>query len=70
MNKKQSYWIKERHNPQFDKPYYWGCGQLGKRAAAKKEDSKYGHNVMLEYETEAEYTAALEKFKADGYTVY
>jgi hypothetical protein len=26
--------------------------------------------VMLEYETEAEYTAALEKFKADGYTVY
>ncbi len=66
----KSYWIKERHNPQFDKPYYHAYGQLSKREAAKKEDSKYGFNVMLEYATEEEYKAALAKFKADGLTVY
>lgn len=70
MKKKLSYWIKERHNPQFDKPYYSACGQLSNREAARKEDSLYGHNVMLEYATEAEYTAAIEKLEADGFTLY
>jgi len=68
--KKQSYWIKERHNPQFDKPYYSACGQLSKREARSKEGSLYGFNTMLEFSTEEEYNRALEKFKADGYTVH
>jgi hypothetical protein len=70
MTTVKSYWIKERHNPQFDKPYYSACGQLSRREAAKKEESLHGFNVMHEYKTEAEYLAALEQLQADGYTVY
>jgi hypothetical protein len=71
MDKKLSYWIKERHNPQFDKPYYSACGQLTfSRAQRKQEGTLYGHNVMHEYATEAEYKAAIERLKADGYAVY
>jgi hypothetical protein len=70
MKTTKSYWIKERHNPQFDKPYYSACGQLSKREAAKKEGSLYGFNVMLEYATEAEYDKALAQLQADGYTVH
>ena len=69
MNKK-SYWIKKRYNPQFDKPYFSACGQLGQREAKKKENSLYGFNVMLEFKTESEYNAAIEKFKSDGFRVY
>jgi len=64
------YYIKERHNPQFDKPYYSACGQLSKREAAKKENSLYGSNAMLEYASLDEYNKALEQFKAAGYIVH
>jgi hypothetical protein len=67
---KKSWWIKERHNPQFDGPYYVPCGQLGKREAKKKEDSLHGFNVMLEFLTEEEYNKAIEQFKSDGYSVH
>jgi hypothetical protein len=70
MNKRLSYWIKERHNPQFDNPYYSACGQLTKKEAKKKEGSLYGFNVMLEYKTEDEYSKAIEQFKSDGFSVY
>lgn len=66
---KKSYWIKKRYNPQFDKPYFSGCGQLSKTAAKKKEKSLYGYNKMLEYSTQEEYTQALEQFKSEGFTV-
>ena len=69
-NTTKSYWIKERHNPQFDKPYYSACGQLSKREARSKESSLYGFNVMLEYSTQDEYDKALAQFMADGYTVH
>ena len=69
MSRKLSYWIKERHNPQFDKPYYSACGQLTKKAARDKEKPGYGFNIMHEYKTEAEYLAALEQIKAEGYNV-
>jgi hypothetical protein len=66
----KSYWIKERHNPQFDKPYYSACGQLSRREAAKKENSLHGFNVMHEYKTEAEYLAALEQLRVTDCTVH
>lgn len=66
----KSYYIKERHNPQFDKPYYSACGQLSKREATKKESSLYGHNVMLEYASLEEYNKALEQLKVAGYIVH
>jgi hypothetical protein len=70
MKRIKSYWIKERHNPQFDKPYYSACGQLSKREAMKKEYPRYGSNNMLEYKTLDEYNQALEHFKAGGFIVH
>ena len=67
---KKKFYLKERHNPQFEKPYYVPQGQLSKTAAKKKENSLYGDNVMLEYETEKEYNDAIAKLKADGYNVH
>lgn len=61
------YYIKERHNPQFDKPYYSACGQLSRIEA--KENSLYGNNVMLEYASLEEYNKALDQLKVAGYDV-
>ncbi len=70
MKTVKSYWIKERHNRQFKNPYYSACGQLSKWEAKRKENSLYGFNIMREYKTADEYNAAIEKFKADGFTVH
>lgn len=43
----KKFYIKERHNPQFDKPYYVPKGQLTKKDANKMENSLYGDNYML-----------------------
>lgn len=63
------YWIKERHNPQLSKPYFVPCGQLLKAEAERAKNSLYGYNIMHDYETEAEYIAAIEKLKAEGKSV-
>ena len=67
--KTKLFYLKERHNPQFKKPYYVREGQLSKTAAKKKEKSLYGDNYMLSYNTEKEYNDAIEKLTADGYSV-
>jgi hypothetical protein len=66
----KKFYLKERHNPQFKKPYYVPEGQLSKAEARRRENSVYGYNVMLEYETEKEYNEAIAKLKADGYNVH
>ncbi len=65
----KQFYIKQRNNPQFDKPYYVAEGQLTKKDAKKKESSLYGNNYMTGYATEQEYKDAIEKLKADGYSV-
>jgi hypothetical protein len=65
----KQFYIKERNNPQFKKPYYVAEGQLTKKDAKKKENSLYGDNYMTGYATEQEYKDAIEKLKADGYSV-
>ena len=66
----KSYYIKERHNPQLENPYYSACGQLSKREAMKKERSLYGFNKMLEYKSLEDYNKAIEKLRAKGFTVH
>lgn len=64
MSRKKKFYIKERNNPQFDKPYYIGKGQLTKKKALSIENSSsYGHNIMLSYDTEEEYNEALKTLK-------
>ncbi len=69
MSAKKSYWIKERNNPQFKKPYYIGCGQLSEKEAQEKKESLYGYNVMHEYSTLEEYNDAIAKLELNGYHV-
>ena len=64
------FYIRERHNPQFDAPYYNPMGQLTKKDAKKWLKPLYGANEMLEYQTEAEYKKAINKFKDGGFNVY
>jgi len=63
------FYLKERHNPQFDKPYYVAEGQLTKAEAKKKEKSAYGDNYILAYDTEKEYKDAIDKLINDGFSV-
>lgn len=67
MSKK--FYLKERHNPQFGKPYYVAEGQLTKSDAKKKEKPSYGDNYMLSYDTKEEYTAAINKLESAGFIV-
>ncbi len=63
------FYIKERYNPQFDKPYYVRYGQLSKTETKEKEASLYGDNYMTSYNTEKEYNDAIEKLKTNGFNV-
>ncbi len=65
----KAYWLKERQNPQFNKPYYVAEGQLTKAEAKKKENGVYGFNKMIPFETESEYLEVINKLKADGFSV-
>lgn len=66
----QSYWIKERHNPQFARPYYQTYGQLPTRTALRLENTKYGTNIMLEFETLEAYNQKIAELKNAGFTVH
>ncbi len=70
MAKQKLYYIKERHNPQFKKPYYVPKGQLTKKEAEQAENSSYGSNVMLEYKTLDEYNEAILNFRQQGFNIH
>jgi len=57
------YYIKKRHNPQFDKPYYTGCGQLSAKDAKRMENPSYGTNYMIGFKTKKEYENKLAELK-------
>jgi len=63
------YYIIERDNPQLSKPYYIAVGKISKAKAKKLENCKHGINMALEYETEDDYTKAIQGLMAEGYTV-
>lgn len=65
MKKKLNYWIRERHNPQLG-VYYVAHGQLTNREAKAHEKCLYGWDLMLEFNTEDEYLAELQKLKDRG----
>lgn len=66
---KKKFYIKERSNPQFKQPYFIACGQLSKKEAKAKENSIYGTNYMVAYDTEDEYILAIETLRMDGFSV-
>lgn len=69
MKNKKKFYIGERRNPQFDKPYYMAYGQLSKTAASQKSKTIYGSIFITEYQTEAEYKSKIESLQQNGYRV-
>lgn len=65
MPKPKSYWIKERHNPQFG-TYYIVCGQMSKTAAMSMQRTLYGDNVMHDFDTKEAYEERIEILKRRG----
>jgi len=64
---KKYYCIKERHNPETNKPCYIKKGLLTKKESILiVEHCAYGKNIVHEYATEVEYNNALEKLRSDG----
>ncbi len=61
----KKFYIKERDNPQLG-VYYVPMGQMSKSAAKRYENTLYGSNEMIPYDTEAEYNEALRKLICKG----
>ena len=69
MKTSKKFYLTERHNPQFSKPYYIKCGQLSKKEADLKSNPLYGHNVMLSFDNELKYNNAIENYKSQGFNI-
>lgn len=66
MKNKQSFWIKERYNPQTG-TYYVARGQMSKSEAKQVEkDCLYGRNKMLEFKTEEDYINKIRELQLSG----
>lgn len=59
------WYIKERHNPQSG-IYYVAQGRLSKTEAKRREDSLYGYNYMLCFNSEVDYEAELARLRKLG----
>lgn len=65
MSAPMKWWIKERNNPQTG-TYYVREGRLSKRAAARMENTIYGSNRMLSFDTEAECAAEFDRLTSSA----
>ena len=63
------WWIRERVNPQFKKPYYIAYGKIPIKEALQLEKSIYGDNYMLRFESEIDYKVKLSKLRQNGFDV-
>lgn len=65
----KNWYIGERHNPQFDKPYYRAYGQLSKVDAKNKGKSIYGSMYILEFSSQEEYENKINELRQRGFRV-
>ena len=63
------WWIKERDNPQFKKPYFIAYGRITVADAKKLEAPLYGRNYMHKFKTEAEYLSAIERWNCSTHII-
>ena len=63
------FYLGERHNPQFKKPYYVKYGQLSKTEAKRKEKCVYGSMYITSYNTQQEYEDKIQELKKDGFNI-
>lgn len=63
------YYIIERHNPQLKQPYYMAKGKISKKNAKEWNNTIYGTNVLLTFDTEQEYNDKLTELKEQGMSI-
>ncbi len=67
MKKARYFWIKERHNPQFEKPYFTALGRVPAKEARDHESKRlYGTNCVHKFASEKEYNEKIAELKAQG----
>ncbi len=64
------YYIVERCNPQFKKPYYILLGKVKAEVARKRENTLYGTNCIMSYPNEAEYNAKIAELIRGGFSIH
>ena len=67
---KNLFYIGERHNPQFKKPYYKLYSQPSKKDAKSKENCAYGSMYLTSYNTVEEYNATIVNLRDSGYSIH
>lgn len=67
----KKWYIKERHNPQLNNPYYVPQGQLTKKRVKELQNGySFGYNNYLSFDTEEEYLAEIERLQNAGFRVH
>lgn len=67
----KKWYLKERSNPQLDKVYYVKQGQLTKKKVKElQNNSVYGNNSYISFDTEEQYLAEIEHLKNIGFNVH
>lgn len=69
MATKKLFYIGQRINPQFSKPYYNSYGQLTKTEAKKKEDCLYGSIILTSFDNVVDYENDIIRIKSEGFKV-
>lgn len=65
----KKFYIKERNNPQIKNPYYEAMGKLFKKEVKDWENTLYGRNVMIPFETRDEYEKYIKDLEDGGFSV-
>ena len=67
---KKLYYIGERNNPQFKKPYYIAYGQLTKKDVKRKEKCMYGDLCITGFVNKEDYDNTLLSLKQKGFSIH
>jgi hypothetical protein len=65
----RKWYIGQRDNPQFDKPYFVAYGQLSKTEVKAKEKSLYGSMYLTGFATQQEYESKINDLRNRGFRV-
>jgi hypothetical protein len=65
----KNFYIGERGNPQFKKPYYVAYGELTKKEAKSKQNCVYGSMFLTSYKTKESYEKTISNLKEKGFNV-
>lgn len=66
----KKFYIKERCNSQFVKPYYVALGEISKKESKKSISTVYGNNYLLTFDNFKDYNDKIKDLENQGFIVY